>query len=96
MASGRKPPQHRLVQSFECPDFPDLHPGITQPWSILRGDTVVQLPQRTPFDTNVDRHPQSPADSLVDAVQDHLTERDQLSQSLGTSRTDSSDNSLGI
>ena len=84
------------MQSFECPDLPNFHPEITQPWSIQTGDTVVQLPQRTPFDTTVNRHPQSPADSLVDAVQDHLTERDQLSQSLDTSRTDSSDNSLDI
>ena len=96
MASGRQPPHHCLVQSFECPDLPDFHPGITEPWSIQRGDTVIQLPQRTQFDTTVNRHPQSPADSLVDAVQYHLAERDQLSQSLDTSRTDSSDNFLDI
>ena len=82
------------MQSFECPDFPDFHPGITQPWSIQQGDTVVQLPQRTPFDATVTRHPQSPADSLVDSNQDRFTNRDQLSQSLDASRTDSSDNSL--
>ena len=82
------------MQSFECPDFPDFHPGITQPWSIQQGDTVVQLPQRTPFDATVTRHPQSPADSLVDSTQDRFTNRDQLSQSLDASRTDSSDNSL--
>ena len=96
MASGRQPPHHCLVQSFECPDLPDFHPGITQPRSIQRGDTVVQLPQRTPFDTTVNRHPQSPSDSLVDSAQNRLTDRDQLSQSSDTSRTDSSDNSLDI
>ena len=85
-----------MEESFECPDFLDFHPGITQPWLIQRGDTVVKLPQRTPFDTTVNRHSQSPADSLVDSAQDRLTDRDQLSQSLGTSPTDSSDNSLDI
>ena len=85
------------MQSFECPDLPDFHPGIvTDPWSIQQGDTVVQLPQRTPFDTTVNRHPQFPADSLVDSAQDHLTDRDQLSQSLDSSRTDSSEISLDI
>ena len=54
------------------------------------------MPQRTPFDTTVNRHSQSPADSLVDSAQDRLTDRDQLSQLLDTSLTDSSDNSLGI
>ena len=72
----------------------DFHPRITEPWSIQRGDTVVQLQQYTPFDTTVTRHSQSPADSLVDSAQDRLTDRDQLSQWLDTSRTDSSDNSL--
>ena len=75
----------------------DFHPGIvTKTWSLQRGDTVVQLPQRTPFDTTVNRHSQSPADSLVDSAQDRLTDRDQLSQLLDTSRTDISDNSLDI
>ena len=74
--------------------MPDFHPRITEPWSIQRGDTVVQLQQDTPFDTTVTRHSQSPADSLVDSAQDRLTDRDQLSQWLDTSRTDSSDNSL--
>ena len=72
--------------------MPDFHPGITGPLSIQQGDTVVRLPQRTLFDTTVTRHPQSPADSLVDSVQDRLTDRNQLSQSLDTSRTDSGDN----
>ena len=94
--SGKKPPHHRLVQSFECPDLPDIHPGITEPWSIQQGDTVVQLPHRTSFDTTVNCHSQSPADSLVDSAQDRLTDRDHLSQSLDTSQTDSSDNSLDI
>ena len=49
-----------------------------------------------PFDTPVNHDSQSPADSLVDSAQDHLTDCDQLSQSLDTSRTDSSDNSLDI
>ena len=85
------------MPSFECPDLPDFHPGIvTETSSIQRGDTVVQLPQRTPFVTTVNRHSQFPADSLVDSVQDRLTDRDQLSQSLDTSRTNSSDNSLDI
>ena len=84
------------MQSFECSDLPDFHPGITEPWSIQRGDTVVQLPRRTLFDTTVNCRPQSPADSLVDSAQDCLTDRGQLSQSLNTSRTDSSDNSLDI
>ena len=78
------------MQSFEGPDLPDFHPAIvTEPWSIQEGDTVVQLPQRTPFDTIVNRHPQSPADSLIDSAQDRLTDCNQLSQSLDTSRTDS-------
>ena len=72
--------------------MPDFQPGITQPWSIKRGDTVVQLPQHTPFDTTVTRHPQSPVDSLLDSAQERLTDRDQLSQSLDTSQTDSSHN----
>ena len=84
------------MQSFECSDLPDFLPGITEPWSIQRGDIVVQLPRRTLFDTTVNCRPQSPADSLVDSAQDCLTDRDQLSQSLNTSRTDSSDNSLDI
>ena len=85
------------MQSFECPDLADFHPGIaTETWSLQRGDTVVQLPQRTPFDTTVNRHSQSPADSLVDLAQDCLTDRDQLSKLLDTSLTDSSDNSLDI
>ena len=85
------------MQSFECPDLADFHPGIaTETWSLQRGDTVVQLPQRTPFDTTVNRHPQSPTDSLVDSAQDHLTDLDQLSQSWGSSRTDSSDHFLDI
>ena len=85
------------MQSFECPDLPGFHPGIvTELWSIQWEDTVVQLPQRTPFDTTVNRHPQSPSDSLVDSAQNRLTDRDQLSQSSDTSRTDSSDNSLDI
>ena len=83
------------MQSFECPHLPDILPRIvTEPWSIQRGDTVVQLPQRTPFDTTVNRHPQFPTDSLVDSSQDRLTDSDQLLQSLASSRTDSSDNSL--
>ena len=49
-----------------------------------------------PFDTTVNHDSQSPADSLVDSAQDRLTDCDQLSQSLDTSRTDSSDNSLDI
>ena len=86
------------MQSFECPDLPDFHPRIvTEPWLIQWGDTVVQLPQRTPFDTTVNRHPQSPAaDSLVDSAQDRLTDHNQLPQSLDNSRTDSSDSSLDI
>ena len=85
------------MQSFECPNLADFHPGIvTETWSLQRGDTVVQLPQRTPFDTTVNRHLQSPADSLVDLAQDCLTDRDQLSKLLDTSLTDSSDNSLDI
>ena len=85
------------MQSFECPDLPEFHPGIVrEPWSIQPGDTVVQLPQHTPFDRTVNHHPHSPTDSLVDSAQDRLTGRDQLSQSLGSSRTDSSDNSLDI
>ena len=83
------------MQSFECLDLPDFHPGIfREPWSIQRGDTVIQLPQRTPLDTTVNRHSQSPIDSLVDSAQDRLTERNQLSESLDSSRTDSSDISL--
>ena len=79
--------------AFECPDLPDFHPKIVmEPWSIQQGDTVIQLPQRTPFDTTVNRHPQFPTDSLVDSAQDHLTDHDQLS--LNSSRTDSSDSSL--
>ena len=85
------------MQSFECPDLADFHPGIvTETWSLQRGDTVVQLPQRTPFDTTVHRHSQSPADSLVDSAQDCLTDRNHLSQSLDTSQTNSSNNSLDI
>ena len=63
---------------------------------IQRGDTAVQLSQRTPFDTTVNHHPQSPIDSLIDSDQDRLTDRDHLSQSLDSYRTDSSDNSLDI
>ena len=85
------------MQSFECSDLPDFHPGIvTDPWSIEQGDAVAQLPQRTPFDTPVNRHPQSPADSLVDLAQGPLTDCDQLSQSLDNSLTDPNDNSLDI
>ena len=86
------------MQSFECLDLPDFHPRIvTEPWFIQRGDTVVQLPQSTPFDTTVNRHPQSPAaDSLVDLAQDRLRDHDQLPQSLDSSRTDSTDTSLDI
>ena len=83
------------MQSFECSDLPDFHLGIVrEPWSIQRGDTVVQLPLRTPFDTCVNRHPQPPTDSLIDFAQERLTDRDQLSQSMDCSRTDSSNNSL--
>ena len=83
------------MQSFECPHLPDILPRIvTEPWSIQCGDTVVQLPHRTPFDTTVNRHPQFPTDSLADSSQDRLTDSDQLLQSLASSRTDSSDNSL--
>ena len=85
------------MQSFECPDLPDFHPGIvTDPWSTEQGDAVAQLPQHVPFDTTVNRHPQSPADSVVDLAQDRLTDRDQLWQSLDTSLTDPNDNSLDI
>ena len=41
-------------------------------------------------------HSQSPADSLVHSAQDRLADRDHLSQSLDTSQTNSSDNSLDI
>ena len=81
------------MQSLECPDLPNFHPGITETWSVQRGDSVVQLPQHTPFDTTVTRHPQSPADSLVESAQDHLTDRDQLSQLFDIFWTDSSDTS---
>ena len=54
------------------------------------------MSQRTPFDTTVNHHPQSPEDSLVDSAQDRLTDRDQLSQSLDTFQNNSSDNSTGI
>ena len=85
------------MQSFECPDLPDFHQGIvTDPWLIQQEDTVVQLPQRTPFDTTVNHHPQFPTGSLVDSTQDHLTDRGHLPQSLDSSRTDSSENSLDI
>ena len=85
------------MQSFECPDLPDFHLGIVRkPWSIHQGDTVVQLPQCTPFDITVNRQPQSPTDSLINSVQDCFTDRDQILQSLDSSRTDSSDNSLDI
>ena len=85
------------MQSFECPDLPDFHPGIvTDPWSVQRGDTFIQLPQRIPSDTTTNRQPQSPADSLVDSAQDRLTDCNQLSQSFDNSRTDSSDNPLDI
>ena len=57
---------------------------------------MVQLPQCTLFDTTVNCHSQSPTDSLVDSAQDRHTDRDQLSQSLDISQTDSSDNSLDI
>ena len=85
------------MQSFECPDLADFHPGIvTETWLLQWRITVVQLPQRTPFDTTVNHHSQSPADSLVDSDQDRLTDRDHLSQSLDTSQTNSSDNFLDI
>ena len=51
------------------------------------------MPHRTPFDTTLNHHPQSPTNSLVDWVQDRLTDHDQLSQLLDASRTDSSDTS---
>ena len=63
---------------------------------IQQGDTVVQLSQRTPFDITVNHHPQSPIASLIDSAQDRFTDRDHLSQSLDSSRTDSRDNSLDI
>ena len=85
------------MQSFDCPNLADFQPGIvTQTWSLQWRDIVVQFPQRTLFDTTVNRHSQYPADSLVDSDQDRLTDRDHLSQSLNTSRTNSSDNSLDI
>ena len=85
------------MQSFECPDLPDVHPRIfRESWLIQQGDTVVQLPQHIPFDTTVNRHLQSPTDFLVDSAQGHLTGRDQLSQLLDSSRTDLSNNSLDI
>ena len=58
------------------------------------GDTFIQLRQYTPFDTTVNCHSLSATDSLIDSAQDRLTFRDQLSQSLDSSWTDSSDHSL--
>ena len=58
------------------------------------GDTVIQLRQYTPFDTTVNCHSLSATDSLIDSAQDRLTFRDQPSQSLDSSWTDSSDHSL--
>ena len=84
------------MQSFESPDLPDFHPEITETWSLQRGDTVIQLTQCTLFDTTVNYHSHSPADSLVDSAQERLTDCDQLSQSLDTFGTDSSNNSLHI
>ena len=54
------------------------------------------MPQRTPFDTTVNRLLKSPTDSLIDSAQDRLTDPNQLSPSLDSSRTDSRDNSLDI
>ena len=73
------------MQSFECPDLPDFHPRMTEPWLIQRGDTIVQLPHRL---TQLLIATQSPTDSLVDSAQDRFMDRDHLSQSLDTSRTD--------
>ena len=60
---------------------------VRKPWSIQWGDTFIYLPQRTPFDTTVYRQPLSPTDSLIDSAQEPLTDRDQLSQLLDSSRT---------
>ena len=95
MASGRQPPHHRLMQSFECPDLPDLHPGIVrEPWSIQWGDIVVQLTKLTSVDTVVNRLSPSSADSLLDPTDNHLPNISSLSQSLDSSPMDSEDNSL--
>ena len=61
-----------------------------------RRDTVAQLSKLTPFDTAVNRLPQSPEDSLIHSAEDRLTDCNQLSQLLSSSRTDSDDNSLDI
>ena len=64
LASGRQPPHHYLVQSFECPDLPDVHTEIVrEPWPIQREDLLVQLRKVTPFGTTVNHTPQSPGDS---------------------------------
>ena len=72
----------------------DSAEGIREPWSTRSRDTVIQLPKLTPFNTVVNRLPESPEDSLIDSSEDHLTDRDQLSQSLDSSHTGSQDNSL--
>ena len=65
------------MQSFECPDLPDFHTEIIgQPWSIQRGDPVVQLPKLTPLETTVNHTPQSPEDSLIHLAEDRFTDRD--------------------
>ena len=95
LASSSQPPNHRVVQSFECPDLQDFHMGIVrEPWSTHRGDTVVQLPKLTLFDTTVNQLLLSPEDSLVDPADNHLTDLNSPSRSLDSSQTDSDDNSL--
>ena len=95
LASSSQPPNHRVVHSFECPDLQDFHMGIVrEPWSTHRGDTVVQLPKLTPFDTSVNQLPLSPEDSLVDPADNHLTDLNSPSRSLDSSQTDSDGNSL--
>ena len=60
---------------------------VRKPWSIQWGDTFIYFPQRTPFDATVYHQPLSPTDSLIDSAQEPLTDRDQLSQLLDSSRT---------
>ena len=64
--------------------------------SIHRGGTVVQLAKVNPFKIAVNQLPQSPQDSLIDLAVERLLDRDQLSQFLDSSQTDSDDNSLDI
>ena len=71
------------MQSFEFLGLPDFYLGIFRElYSIQREDTAVAHP------------PRSPTDSVIDFAEGRLTDHDQLSHSLDSSRTDSNDNSL--